>query len=102
MPLLPLDPGHVFLTPLRKTGDNSTIGCSFIGTIGVSVITSAEVPVAHVLEGIRELETPAVIDAINTGGKHRSTCPRQPPVILELAVTDDNEQGLNKTLGWYK
>jgi len=53
-------------------------------------------------EGIRELETPAVIDAINTGGKHRSTCPRQPPVILEFAVTDDNEQGLNKTLGWYK
>jgi len=50
-------------------------------------------------EGIRELETPVVIDAINTGGKHRSTCPRQPPVILEFAVTDDNEQGLNKTLG---
>jgi len=53
-------------------------------------------------EGICELETPAVIDAINTGGKHRSTCPHQPPVILEFAVTDDNEQGLNKTLGWYK
>jgi hypothetical protein len=52
-------------------------------------------------EGIRELETPAVIDAINTGGKHRSTCPRQPPGILELAVTDDSEQGLNKALGWY-
>ena len=50
-------------------------------------------------EGIRELETLAVIDAINTGGKHRSTCPRQPP---EFAVTDDNEQGLDKTLGWYK
>jgi hypothetical protein len=28
-------------------------------------------------EGIRELETPAVIDAINTGGKPRSTCSRQ-------------------------
>jgi hypothetical protein len=52
-------------------------------------------------EGIRELETPAVIDAINTGGKHRSTCPRQPPGILELAVTDASEQGLNKALGWY-
>jgi len=48
------------------------------------------------------LETPAVIDAINTGGKHRSTCPCQPPVILEFAVTDDNEQELDKTLGWYK
>ena len=46
------------------------------------------------LEGIRELETPAVIDAINTGGKHRNTCPRQPPAILEFAVTDDNEWGL--------
>jgi hypothetical protein len=46
------------------------------------------------LEDIREflMEPPAVIDAINTGGKHRSTCPRQPPRILELAVTDDSEQ----------
>jgi hypothetical protein len=52
-------------------------------------------------EGIRELETPAVIDAINTGGKHRGTCPHQPPGILEFAVTDDSEQGLNKTQGWY-
>jgi len=38
------------------------------------------------------LETPAVIDAINTGGKHRSACPRQPSGILEFAVTDDSEQ----------
>jgi len=53
------------------------------------------------LEGIRELETPAVIDAINTGGKHRSTCPRQPSGILEFSVTDDSEQGLNKALGWH-
>jgi len=41
------------------------------------------------LEGIRELETPAVIDAINTGGKH---CPRQPPGILEFGITDDSEE----------
>jgi hypothetical protein len=53
-------------------------------------------------EGIHELETPAVIDAINTGSKPHSTCPHQPPVILEFAITNDNEQGLNKTLGWYK
>jgi hypothetical protein len=53
------------------------------------------------LEGICELETPAVIEAINTGGKHRSTCPRQPPGILEFAVKDDSEQGLKKSLGWY-
>jgi len=41
------------------------------------------------IEGIHELETPAVIDAINTGGKHRSTCPRQ-----HLPVTEDSRQGL--------
>ena len=51
-------------------------------------------------EGIRELETPAVIDAINTGGKYRSTCPRQPLGILEFAVTDGSKHGLNEALGW--
>jgi hypothetical protein len=48
----------------------------------------------RILEGIRELETPAVIDAINTGGKHCSMCPRQPLLVIL------NEQGLNKTLAW--
>jgi len=50
------------------------------------------------LEGIHELETLAVIDAINTGGKHCSMCPCQPPGILEFGITDDSEEGLNKAL----
>ena len=45
------------------------------------------------VEGIRELETPAVIDAINTAGKHRRTCPLG-TYILELVVVDDGEQRL--------
>jgi hypothetical protein len=57
-------------------------------------IPRLRVPKSRRFEGIRELETPAVIDAINTGGKHRSACPRQPPGILELDITDDSEQGL--------
>jgi hypothetical protein len=48
-------------------------------------------------EGIRELETPAVIDAINTGGKHRSTCPRQPARQL-LAVICNGQ--LQEYLSW--
>jgi hypothetical protein len=47
------------------------------------------------MEGIRELETPALIDAINTGGKHRSTCPRQPLVAnWSFAVELPNGQSI--------
>jgi len=52
------------------------------GNTGLGHVFSNITVVSEILvrprEGIRELETPAVIDAINTGGKHRSTCPRQP------------------------
>jgi len=57
--------------------------------------------VLNMVEGICELETPAVIDAstpaANTAAR-AIRCPRQPP---EFAVTDGSEQGLNKALGWY-
>jgi len=44
-------------------------------------------------EGIRELETPAVIDAI----KHRGTCPHQ---MCKLDVASNGEQKLNPYVGW--
>ena len=49
--LLPLDPSHVILAPLRKTSINSTkvlFSCSLIGAICILVVASAEVPIAHV------------------------------------------------------
>jgi hypothetical protein len=50
-------------------------------------------------EGIRELETPAVIDAINTGGKHRSTCrPSLQPARQLLAVICNGQ--LQEYLSW--
>jgi len=51
--LLLLEPSQVLLAPLSSTGLDSTnvfFACGFIGTIRILVVTSAEVPIGHVLQ----------------------------------------------------
>ena len=52
--LLLLDPGHVILAPpptnIGKDSTNVVFGCDLIGTICVLIVTSAEAPIAHVLQ----------------------------------------------------
>ena len=67
--LLLLDPGHVILALLPSSigidSANVVFSCGLIGTIGILVVSSAEVPIAHVFQSICNIEP-----IPNIGGIH--------------------------------